>query len=638
LSLINIPVILQNQFSENWWEKYEFNDGDFSVAGINRLSTDLVDVKENIFNELNASVLTGEYIALDSFVEQVKKLKESINSLPVPFTTSDNSQEVVNKDLNINFTDALKAAITYYIDFVKWLKVKIRGNASETFLINDELDDLFEEKEYEKVTERHILFFIANIAIARFDHALTPSEEDFSRLIAFSRDLLRSPRYRGNIYAILLQSKSKFLICKWLVRKSQAKGPMYAVINSIEREFEITDYKEQLFLEWINYLENHYEINSHWKARITKSIASFRNKKLADLSFLQLHALTKFYKDIQPNFTQITAIKNEVALRYEDAKSNNDEYHQFVCSIALNYLAGNEFSLLLDNASVTDGEVHLAYQNVLNIQTATGIYNFFPQFKYVEFIKKKLDAYPKTLTMLNDLEIQRRYIETCKTIFKTYVEHVDWSRKNYNYVFYLPVEESTLVIDNGQLTKLYIASTFVMPLYKKDYIEAFEKFKKEIDATETAIITFENIQGELLKLRTAQQDIENREIKSIETLSIFTTIVTFVFASVVEFKFITQPSQAILFTICLSTSLAIFVFLIVLLRSNSFIVTVRRYFAWILAGFIFASMLWFLINYAPYVKTYLTSRKTQPVAPLTQPSKETEPLNDAQKPAIKGHE
>jgi len=218
--------------------------------------------------------------------------------------------------------------------------------------------------------------------------------------------------------------------------------------------------------------------------------------------------------------------------------------------------------------------------------------------------------------MIPELSAQRISIDKCRKVFEDYARNVSWTRKNYNYVFYLPDNECLIEVDSSDLKSLFIASSFVMPLDTKAYLETYEEFKKEIILLEATVETFENIKSELDKFKESQAEIEKlkkdlneREVKSIETLSIFTVIVTFVFASAVEFKFIVHVSQAILFTLCFSLSLSFFVFLIMLTRTNVFMETIRKYVKGIILILLFIFFLWFLLVYEPDIKTYLASAK-----------------------------
>lgn len=275
----------------------------------------------------------------------------------------------------------------------------------------------------------------------------------------------------------------------------------------------------------------------------------------------KLHRLIKYYKDVDShqstNIKFLKKIRIEIGRRWEEAKKSIDttpfDFHAL--AIALNYAINNEFSLTCENSSKSIEEVMGLYEEVIEIQTQTGIKNFFPQTKFLKFLLNKLRAIHDSNKALESIAQSRVIINHCTKINDSYELNVLWSEKNYNYVFQLPFEECFINANDPNLVKIFISSTFLMPLPKDKYINEFQEYKAEIHQIESTAKVFENINSDI-------SNIKDRELKMMEMLGIFTALISFVAPSLPTFRLFDTALEAALFMLALSTSFASFVLLL----------------------------------------------------------------------------
>jgi uncharacterized membrane protein (DUF485 family) len=129
------------------------------------------------------------------------------------------------------------------------------------------------------------------------------------------------------------------------------------------------------------------------------------------------------------------------------------------------------------------------------------------------------------------------FLKEANKIFAKYDKNIYWSQKTYNYVFYLPVEECFADFEDSKniIKKIFIASSFVLPLVKNRYVEEYEQARQQLINLEKSVevITVINERQNEIKEKNAQleAEIKGKETKYIEILGIFASIITFAAAA-----------------------------------------------------------------------------------------------------------
>jgi len=556
-------------FSTDWWAKYKFEqdllDDTIRKQQLISFTQDLEDLKEGIFDCFNASLLVGEYVKCDDFHIKINEVITSLDGIPQLIPPHPDVQTLLLHELKLNFIECLKIGLSQYENLYKLVKHKFSiDNRQFLFHFNTELTVKLKEDSFTKSSSENLLFFDANIKVAQADHFLTAEVKSYKELLEISYELVKSSIIRGNKYSILLKNKCDFLISKWIVRKNHtSKYPLYTIKDNVEILARPEEFTNTFYPKWKNYIESQYETSSNWKHIIETDFDKIKNKRLDSLSLSELNRCIKYYKDITKDLLNLDALCNEINRRYDESKQTGKITDIYAYSMSLNYVMNNKFSLLLDDNKRSEEEIDNLYNKILSIQSATRIKNFFPQLKLLRFYVDKLQKLYNNRKPLESIAlVSRKYIRKCEGILEDYLKNVEWAESKYNYIFQLPFSECLIDTDNLNLPQIYIASSFVLPLPKSIYKAELEENKQKIHLLNASIEVYENMEKDVAEITKDKEDIQKRDIRSMEILGIFTAIVTFVAGTLPTFQFIKSAYQAGLFLLALSTSLSVFVLLI----------------------------------------------------------------------------
>lgn len=567
--------LISEKLPTNWWISFDFDKTTVQIADftpqIKNFKALLIDLENQIFDFLNFSILTGEYCQQNNFEKELSDLKSQLDTIPpTDLFPPENIQAVLQKDLREDFIEPLKLALNFYSEFHRAVKTKITlSNIEYILTYHEEIMDAVGTKKYDKNSRQNLVFLNTNIYVARCDHFMTYETDDYKTLFNLARDLTKELNLKP--YAPVLRYKCRFLIAKILIRKrKESNVPVYILKNTIEEEFSLEEYdNDNIFKKEFEYILTHYEIKDGWKNYISKDFDEIKQKNYSQMSVKELHRVIKYYKDVNPSIDCLKNIRSELQKRFDNAHKEGNHSDYYAYAIALNYTINNEFSLLCESEKTKIEDAEVLYDEITRIEKQTGVRNFFPQTKYLDFLLDQLNLIYEKKKALEFVEPCRDIIEKCHDIFDLYEQNVAWSTKNYNYVFQLPHGECFYKTKSEIVPQLFIFSTFLMPLPRKKYEQEFANNQMEVFNMSSSIDVFENVYTEfeeLKKLKTdlkvIQDEVNKKEVRTLEVLGIFTAIVTFVASSIPTFKFVNSGVEAFLFMFALACSLGIFVLLL----------------------------------------------------------------------------
>lgn len=562
--LDNCISIANNFFSAQWWEKYNFHKEttESQQSEIEQFLKDLNEFEIEIFKQLNFSVLKGEYAIENNLLKKLSDFIQIINGATEYVPTSEIVQAVIFTDefpktIQTPFTQA----IDHYTEFVLNIYQKFNLSSKEyIFKYHAGINEVHEEKDWQ-TNNTNLLLFQLNIRVAEYDHSLIFNEDNIYSLFHISRLLTDCPGEER--YSLLIKNKCEYLRNKLLLRTryENKNKQTFTLVKGKEKQVTITAFKDTIFDEWIDYIDSHYELNDNWKYIIEDDFKSKANIELKDQSLRQLHRGIKYYKDvdkISSSSKQLNNITTIIQTKWNKAKekkqTNPFDFHAL--AISLNYSVNNELSLACEDLKTDISKVKEIYNRVIDIQEETRINNFFPQHKFLYFLLAKLDEIDRNHKALESIKEYRIIVDECLKIIKSYEKNVLWSEKNYNYVFQLPYDECLIELKNdANIDKIFIYSSFLMPLPKDKYVAELKEYKAQILQRDASIKVLENINTDI-------SHIKDRELKMMEMLGIFTALISFVAASLPTFRLFNTALEAALFILALGTSFASFVFLL----------------------------------------------------------------------------
>lgn len=617
-------ALIEEKFPSEWWVAYNLDKDatqETDLQGkIDTCIKDLNSYEEQIFDYLNIAILRGEYVEDAAHKEKLLKLKQLIQNIK-PYVLEFPDQRVIdflldppkkaNADTLIKgFIEPIKLAINFYLEFLRGVDIKL--NISQKTYIqgsyNEEISRAIEDKLWDENSQGNLQLLQMNIAISSIDHSLSIEDNQLSALTTYKRRLTSAKPY-----SLLIRLKAEYLSNKLKIRnKHVLKGKrIYNIINGEETEISLSQMLNKgIYDDWLTYADV-YTLDEELIKYVKDEFENLRGKKLSNCTVMQLHKMIKYYKDADityPNsYSKIKEIEKEFERRLKEAQSSGLKFDAYAYSICWNYAANNRFSIKCKakDANVSKEKVEEDYNSVVSIQSSSGIKNFFPQVTYSKFLIGKLKEKYDQNKALEGVEECRSIIDKCHTVDATYKENVEWTNQNYNYVYQLPFKECCLNCDNKEVGRVFIFSSFLLPLPKDKVAEEYSDNQKEVYRYESSVKISENVKAEIKdlgKLKEELKGLKDKEYRMLEVLGIFTAIISFVAASLPTFKVIDTPLEAALFMLALATSMSWFVFLLLVTFSNSERLKERRklIIVWLVVGIIVWASLVTLSHFNPF--------------------------------------
>lgn len=508
-----------------------------------------------IFKLLNYSLLSGEYIENTEISEDINSV---LDKLSLTFNLTNDSdgrlQEIV---FELNST--ISIAIEIYKVFISDIENKYSNNTIDyLFSLENHTERSIQKSDLSDSSISLIEYFTNHISLSRNDHF--PSSEDNRAEVLFKiENAFENTESIGfQELTSVIKLKLDFLKHKWVSRKQQEnKSTIYYSIDGNKSTLpEYTSENEKLN-EWAKIINFHYELTHQWESQVQDKVKEFKNKDLNSLDFLQIHQLIKYYKDVKKSQKKLTEISSFLC-----TKNYENSFDSYCINIFSNYSLNNEFSLYVEKQE----DITLIRDEYHDVKEKTkgNTNNFFLEFKYLNSI---IDILLKKIEQDSNVDFIKKYekvvTDECKKILNSYFNNKEWSKRNFNYIFQLPYKESLVPITKiDDLENIYIASSFILPpvndIIESHYYEVRQKYK----SINFYVDIVRRLKKDLDKIEELNKAFDKRDFKSIEIISIFTAIITFVLSSIPAYKFIHTVWDSLLFMLSLASALGIFVMLI----------------------------------------------------------------------------
>lgn len=409
-------------------------------------------------------------------------------------------------------------------------------------------------------------FFNINKHIALHDHFFDPSQDKLNKLLElyFFVEVTNFHNIDISDKSVLLE-KLGFLIEKILLRYKVEKNlsapyNLRLYLRSVEKRLEdpnIFKLCEKL-KEELNHINIIYELDPEWKKRLKEEALRILDKDtpIRQLTYKELHVLIKYYKDVCIDSLENLKLKlkqifEEIQFRYRNEPFNNSIKRSALISSI--YALNNWFSKCLEEKTNLPNHI-TSYNFTEAYHQENRIYNFFPEYKIIQKIYESAIQETESENTINELE---KHIAIAEEIIKNYESKINWSKMQYNYLF-LPHPEEC-IYNLSEINSVFIYSAFILPLPSERFTKEFEQSKNRTAILKNASKLLVKLDNKITDQDKIVSSIERRETKSIETIGIFTAIVTVLLGSITGFQFIKSIPQAIAFTLSLSTSLGFFV-------------------------------------------------------------------------------
>lgn len=513
----------------------------------------------NLYKLLNYSLLSGEYI-------YNKDLKSEIDTVENRLSDTLNYTNSFHRELQTKiseFISAIKIGCTFYKTFIKGIENEYSTDKVDyVFSFNQQI-----RKEYHKATlsehsENLCKYFVNNLDLSFYDHFFSSEDRQFEGLFKIEKSIEEIDLFEFDTITKVIKFKIEYLEYKWTARKQQENTAIHFSVDGNTNTIQDYTTKNLSIINWTEIIDSHYELSSTWRHKTERRIKTFKNTEFEDLKFLQIHQLIKHYKDVNRNYSKLTEISK--FLLSKKSKNTDNFYDRYSLNIIKNYAVNNAFSSFLEknnNIHIIKDEYYKAKDKLHG-----DINNFFLDYKYLNALLEILNKKSDEVSNIMFLEEYDELITSeCRKKLDEYYLNKEWSKINNNYIFLLPFDESKVDIPEFGITELpfiFISSSFILPAVNNHIEKQYAEIKQKFKSLSFQIDAIRRIRKDLEEIKELKGEIEKRDFKSIEIISIFTAIITFVLSSIPAYKFVDSVSESILFMFGLACALGIFVMLI----------------------------------------------------------------------------
>ncbi len=559
--IAKISELFKTTFLENinWHTSFVENE----TLNKENLEKFLQDNLVVVIDSFIESILLGEYEREVNFEEVLSNLqKESssiygnlVSELIEDFTLLNSTEE---------FVRGLQVLMSGYTNFCKEISIhKSFPNYDVLFTSMPDNSALIDELTFGDDIIASFINFFRTLYVNRFDHFFDEGVDFLKNLIELENLINKSKHPFKHISALKL--KISFLKYKWAVRQNttyqnidgQFSVKSYLLNDNLisvlePPEFNTTHAKLN---EWKKYLDFHYDYGE--KDYHFKRYNDLKLRELKDLNFFELHFLIKFYKDKKKDYKNLSDVVEAIEKKEVDCTLNKSLYYK-----NLNYALNNQFSLLIENESVKEGDVIELREKIKKFQNKAGSDNFFLEYKYLSYCVERLKRLIKNREAF-DTEIPvNKHLKEIRELISECEKKISWSQNHHNLLYQLPYDESLVEYNSESLESIYFASSFLLPLSVEQANYDVQKIKINFNNEFSYTEVYNTLDKEFNQIKDIKASVTHYEKKSIETISIYTAIISFIVGSVSGFSFIDSFYKAIIFLLIFSTSLTSFLLLV----------------------------------------------------------------------------
>ncbi|HTO16614.1 MAG TPA: hypothetical protein VLZ83_12645 [Edaphocola sp.] len=557
----DILTHLNTTFKEDWLEDYfEENEAiiDENQAIIQSKVDELTNITIDVFYK---SLIAGEYtLETKNIITEIEELKIKSNLLlnTIPGNNFD-SQEFLLATLKKGYIDILKVYSNLYLNFIKLVQSQ-NENPNIDIIYEAHFDTVkFFNEVYNSKRKKEIAFYNSIIYLYRVDHFFN-DDASMYRIINQLENSIKE--HQLSKYFILIKEKLNFLKFKWEIRQKSFKNRDFKVSKAyiIDDELFIStdDIKYNPSLSklqnWKEYIECYYEVDD-WKSKLSSFTNNFKHESYNTLSSLKLILLLKYYKDVNKDYRNLKEVVKEFEHRY---KENSTSEQRFIYNKTYLYALNNQFSFLLKQKELEEVKVKKLKEKIEKIQKKCNIDNFFTESKYITYKLNLLESKFQNRQKLEHSIKDKDELDTLLGAVKLYKEKLKWSKNNHNLLFQLPYEEC-LIDSNVDELDIFYASSIVLPLPHEESENNYEEISEKLKGLKQLILSVAALNKEFTTIKELQSEIKTNQVKTLETIGVFTAIMAFILASIPSFSFVNEFYQALLFTGIIGSCLLIMV-------------------------------------------------------------------------------
>lgn len=575
------------------------------------LVANLINNLISLVDNINYTLLTGEYYIADNYLSELNDVKSSLADANekmqmaniYPSVELDVEPSYETKQAIVNYLFISSELLNSLFIFYKEFKEKTIFSAEDYFWenkiqyftdFNDRAWDFYEFRIYKILIQFHYIY----VFLDHFSNINEFHKRNFREI----RRLFSDSAIENLAPSVLpVLAKANYLYFKSLHHDLQVKNSVNNSLLETRYDPEARDGVQIGFPKMLEKLR-HFTHDDSYDSSILSAESDIARRVLLsrDYDKLDSYFLVKLFTRILRSSTSPSAELYDKLIahfnKFSPRSHPSDKYAHEVSSL---YLMNNKLSYLFRVKAYEDFK-ELQGQ-IKEDKEKHKIYNYYNELLMCKYLIKNIEEGVKNQTVAPQLEELFVEFENHYNILKA---HLEWCEAKRFVPFISRFEECKEENFNGLGLSIYINSSFVPPINYftvETEVEELNKQKEKLKNMHEALVTFrkehnealEQINNAKLDIKDVQSQLKHSERRSIEILSIFSAIVVFAIGNIKLFENVKDFGQALLFMLTFTFSLTTFVGLIVFVtRFNSVQITKSQK---VFLGLVSCSMLVFSV-------------------------------------------
>lgn len=253
----------------------------------------------------------------------------------------------------------------------------------------------------------------------------------------------------------------------------------------------------------------------------------------------EMALLMRYYTKIEKNEKQIENLIHQ----FDDfiakliRKYNMRLFDTYAINTIINYMHNCRFSFLISSKQIKFDELVTEIEEIESIQMETGVQNYHPFLKAVEYLSKYIRNEMASKLSINIIKEHKQYYN--KLLEKLQKANL-WCRENQYYPFQLMYNECLDSIRDVGIV-VFTPSSFCRPIKYDKLNETIQRLLQESITIDSELQLYIEEQ----EIYEIKQDIDKSKKTYIEILGIFTGLVTFLIGGITIFTNVESPQVSL---------------------------------------------------------------------------------------------
>lgn len=538
--------LYKTSFPEDWISRINWEAStDFKSQ---RGNVQIMQFANKCFESLAISLLSGEYILnTQSIREDIDSFSNLLISHEYP-SDGDKYKKMLSNLYELLDRSILKCLVLYNYIICLYENKYEEASISSFFVSEDDLPS--------GRMSGPLRYFAEYVQpICKIEYNLSFKDTLIEELFCISKDLSEVSNINPKIKDALLD-KVNFLLSKLLIVQGKNTIIYYDSIRYEIKNSELTSISLRGFQNKFYQLYDKSILLSFLNSNFS-CLEQSLNQKPDSFTYSDMIVIMKCYQELSG---RENGIENVLKL-FQKREIGKTRYDVYSYNVLKNYFYNSRLSNRISSPTYSLDDFENDYNFIVDLQKETGINNFHPYKKSLAFLSDKLSEQLES-GILSDYDRTFKLFSDCIDKFK---DCIDWCAEREFYAFQLPYNDSLIKYDGFSV---FYPSSFSRPLRYENLRKELSKYERDYDvfkAQKTYISEKQNMMSIKAEVEKAKMMIDDAKKESVKILGIFSTVVTFLFASIDVFAKSKDLKETLLASLGVGIVLFLFCTLIYLL-------------------------------------------------------------------------